>query len=146
MKTLNIIFVVLLLSTSFFPQTYEQYPADIQEVERYFENNTYHYNREYPVFEEKAWAGKNGEILTMNTFRLIYTWVLDIPSNANITSAILYIGGTAHSNAQFPITNIQYQIKKFPNDKYNAQPSEQWSAITSSDGLRTEAEIGRAHV
>ncbi|MCZ7614418.1 MAG: hypothetical protein M5T52_13015 [Ignavibacteriaceae bacterium] len=43
-----------------------------------------------------------------------------------------------HSNAQHPIVDIQWQIKKFPNDKFNAQPSEQWNAITSSDVLRNE--------
>jgi hypothetical protein len=139
MNTIKLFIVVFLLCSSIFPQTYtyEEYPTVIQEIERYHDGS-YKYNRDSQLFDNNAWAGKNGAILTMNTFRLIYTWVLNIPQNANITSAILYFGGTTHSNAQFPIVNIQWQIKKFPNDKFNAQPSEQWNAITSSDVLRNE--------
>ena len=139
MNTLKLIIVVFLLCSSIFPQTYtyEEYPTVIQEIERYYDGS-YKYNRDSQLFDNNAWAGKNGAILTRNTFRLIYTWVLNIPQDANITSAILYIGGTTHSNAQHPIVNIQWQIKKFPNDKFNAQPSEQWNAITSSDVLRNE--------
>jgi hypothetical protein len=140
MNTLKTIFVALLLYASIYSQTsgtYDENPSVIQEIERYYDN-TYQYNRDNPVLTDDAWAGKNGQIATMNTFRLIYTWYLNIPSNAMVNSCTLYVAGTSYSNAQPPITNIQWQIKKFPDDKFNAQPSEQWASITSAEVLRNE--------
>ena len=138
-------FVIILLSVcvtdDLFSQTYDQIPTFRQEIERYFDGNgVLQYSRDYPGGSDNdAWAGKNATTTqTQNTFRLIYTWSLDIPTDATITSATLFIGGTAHSTAQFPIVNIKYQIKKFPDDKFSAQPSDQWNAITGSEVLRTE--------
>ncbi len=141
-QSLLILILVSFITEDLFSQPYDQNPADIQEIERYYDGNgVLKYDRYSPGGSDNdALAGKNAiTSLTQNTFRLIYTWVLDIPTNATVTSATLYIGGTAHSNAQLPIVNIQYQIKKFPDDKYSAQPQDQWNAITGSEVLRTEA-------
>ena len=135
-------FLINVTSVDLLGQTYDQNPSEIQEIERYYNGSgVLTYDRDYPNAgtDNAAWAGKNATTTeTQNTFRLIYTWLLDIPTNATVTSATLYIGGTAYSNSTSAITAVQFQIKGFPDNNYNSAPNIQWNAISSSTVLRTE--------
>jgi len=140
MKTLKLFLIIFFFSGNIlFAQTFNENVDYIQELERYYNQNVLTYDRDYPLGNDEAWAGKKAlTIESQETYRLIYTWFLNIPTNATIQSATLYVAGTAYSDAQFPIISIEYQIKGFPDNKFNSQPSEQWASITSSQVLRTE--------
>lgn len=141
--SLCILFLFIgLFGNEIYSQTYDNIPISIQEIERYYDQyDNPQFNRDYPNASNNfAYCGKNAtSAQSKNTFRLIYTWAYNIPSNATITSCTLYVAQTITSNApEADPPYIEFQFREFPNNKFGSSASEQWNAITTSNVRRTE--------
>ena len=69
---------------------------------------------------------------------MIYTWLIgSIPSNATINSATLSIAGWVLDSPQ-GTSDVEFEVRTFPNSNYSRFPNTQWDAITSWTVLRTE--------
>jgi hypothetical protein len=81
--------IIFIATTNLFAQLqYDQYSTDNQELERFIDDFGVQYEKDYPSGADNfAYVGKDAATsLSQNTFRGIYSWSLNIPATANITS------------------------------------------------------------